>query len=124
MTSNESVFDMSRSLEGATVAAAHNNKLRKDEEATALNQVTSDIYVHIMQLCITNNVYFTDLQKDTKGDYETIEMFECAKNNTNDQCKRMSSSYFITNIDVNTTNNEMLHDTSMTDSIPLVQSQS
>ena len=52
-------------------------------------------------------------------------MFECAKNNTNDQCKRMSSSYyFITNTDVNTTNNEMLHDTSMTDSIPLVQSES
>ena len=51
-------------------------------------------------------------------------MFEYAKNNTNDQCKRMSSSYFITNIDVNTTNNEMLHDKSMTDSIPLVQSES
>ena len=53
-------------------------------------------------------------------------MFECAKNNTNDQCKRMSSSYFITNIesDVNTTNNEVLHDKSMTDSIPLVQSES
>ena len=51
-------------------------------------------------------------------------MFECAKNNTNDQCKRMSSSYFITNIDMNITNNEVLHDTSMTDSIPLVQSQS
>ena len=51
-------------------------------------------------------------------------MFECAKNNTNDQCKRMSSYYFITNIDVNTTNNEVLHDASMTDSIPLVQSES
>ena len=64
------------------------------------------------------------LQKDTKGDYETIEMFECAKNNTNDQCKRMSSSYyFITNTDVNTTNNEMLHDTSMTNSIPPVCNQ-
>ena len=28
------------------------------------------------------------LQKDAKGTYETIEMFECAKYNTNDQCKR------------------------------------
>ena len=51
-------------------------------------------------------------------------MFEYAKNNTNDQCKRMSSYYFITNIDVNTTNNEMLHDKSMIESIPLVQSES
>ena len=51
MTSNESVFDMSRSLEGATVAAAHDHDINycaKDEEATALNQVTSDIYLHIM----------------------------------------------------------------------------
>ena len=52
-------------------------------------------------------------------------MFEFTKNNTNDQCKRISSSYyFITNVDVNTTNKEILHDTSMTDSIPLVQSES
>ena len=49
MTNNESVFDMSQSLEGATVAAAHDiNYYAKDEEATALNQVTSDIYLHIM----------------------------------------------------------------------------
>ena len=49
MTSNESVFDMSRSLEGATVAAAHDiSYYAKDEEATALNQVISNIYVHIM----------------------------------------------------------------------------
>ena len=52
-------------------------------------------------------------------------MFERARNNTNEQCKRISYYYYSTiTADVNTANNEMLHDTSLTDSIPLIQSES
>ena len=51
-------------------------------------------------------------------------MFEFAKNNTNDQCKRMSHYYSTIEDYVNTANNEMLHDTSMIDSLPLIQSES
>ena len=51
-------------------------------------------------------------------------MFEFAKNNTSDQCKRMSHYYSTIEDYINLTDNETLHDASMTDSIPLVQSES
>ena len=50
-------------------------------------------------------------------------MFERAKNNTNDQCKRTSYYYYSTiTADVNKANNEMLQDTSMMNSTSLIQS--
>ena len=51
-------------------------------------------------------------------------MFERARNNINDQCKRMSHYYSTIEDYVNTANNEMLHDTSMIDYLPLIQSES
>ena len=51
-------------------------------------------------------------------------MFEFAKNNTNDLCKKLSHYYSTIEDYINITENEILHDTSMMDSIPLVQSES
>ena len=50
-------------------------------------------------------------------------MFEFAKNNTSDQCIRMSHYYSTIEDYINITDNEMLYDTSMTISIPSVCSQ-
>ena len=50
-------------------------------------------------------------------------MFEFAKNNTSDQCKRMRHYYSTIEDYINITDNEMLHDTSMTNSIPPLCSQ-
>ena len=51
-------------------------------------------------------------------------MFEFAKNNTNDHCKRMSHYYSTIDDYINITDDGMLHETSMTDSIALIQSDS
>ena len=51
-------------------------------------------------------------------------MFESAKNDTNDSCKRMSHYYSTIDDYVNTLNNGILHDTAMTDSTALIQSAS
>ena len=75
-----------------------------------------NILLYLIPACI---LY---LQKANRGDYDTIEIFECAKNNTNDQCKRMS--YYYSTIDdcVNVIDEGMLHDTSLTDSTALINS--
>ena len=62
------------------------------------------------------------LQKDNRGDYDTIEIFELAKSNTNDHCKRTSHYYSTIDDYMNIIDNGMLHDTSMTDSTALIQS--
>ena len=59
-------------------------------------------------------------QRDNNDDYQSIELFEYAKNNTNDHCKRMSH-YYSTIDDVNL--NNVMYDTPMTDSIALIQSE-
>ena len=43
---DDSVFDMSQSLEGVTVTTVHDITHPTHEEATALNQVTNDISVY------------------------------------------------------------------------------
>ena len=67
-----------------------------------------------------NNIY---LQKGNRGDYDTIEIFERAKDNANDQCKRMSHYYSTIDDYVNVIDDGMLHDVSM-DSTALIQSKS
>ena len=64
------------------------------------------------------------LQKANRGDYDTIEIFECAKNNTNDQCKRMSHYYSTIDDYVNVIDEGMLHDIPTTDSTALIGSDS
>ena len=88
------------------------------EEATECKKVkTVAAYVNYVH----NNLY---TQNDDAGKYETTEMFEFTKNNTNDQCKRMSHYYLTIEDYVNTANNEMLQHASITDSTPLIQSES
>ena len=50
-------------------------------------------------------------------------MFGFAKNNASDQCKKMSHYYSTIEEYINVIDNEMLHNTSVADSFPLVQSE-
>ena len=48
-------------------------------------------------------------------------MFEFAKDNANDHCKRMAQCYLTLDDDLNSIDNEILHDTLSTDSIALIK---